>query len=92
MPRYIIEREVGTGNAKQMQEQLDAVGRQSLDIAAGIPGLRWIRSYISEVEGKVYCEYEAPNPEAILEHARIGGWPANKISEISMDVSPDMFR
>ena len=56
-----------------------------------MPGVRWIKSYISEAEGKIYCEYEAPNPEAILEHARLAGLPADRISEVSLEVSPAMF-
>ena len=90
MPRYIIERNV---DVKSMtQEELDAGGRLSLEVASSMPGLRWIRSYLSEAEGKIYCEYEAPNPEAILEHSERVGFPADKISQVSMEVSPDMFQ
>jgi uncharacterized protein DUF4242 len=60
MPRYIIER-----NASRMsREELDAVGRRSNEVLAEMPGVVWIRSYVSDVEGKIYCEYDAPNPEA----------------------------
>ena len=55
-------------------------------------GVVWIRSYISEVEGKVYCEYEAPDPEAIREHARRVGLPVTRISEVAMEIEPSMFR
>ena len=55
-------------------------------------GVIWIRSYVSEAEGKIYCEYEAPNPEAILEHARRVGGRADKISEIALEINPDMFQ
>jgi len=90
MPKYIIERNV---DVKSMtQEELDAGGRLSVEVAKSMPGLRWIRSYLSEAEGKIYCEYEAPNPEAILEHSERTGFPADKISEVSMEVSPDMFQ
>ncbi len=41
MPRYIIERNV---DVKSMtQEELDAGGRLSLEVANSMPGLRWIR-------------------------------------------------
>jgi len=46
---------------------------------------------VSDAEGKIYCEYIAPNPEAVLEHARRSGMPANKISEISLEINPAMF-
>jgi hypothetical protein len=45
--------------------------------------LVWIRSYISVAEGKIYCEYEAPNPEAIREHARKAGFPADSSNRFS---------
>lgn len=89
MPRYIIERNVPGFKA----ESLEAITEPSLMSieAAKQAGVVWIRSYISEAEGKIYCEYEAPNPEAILEHSRLSGFPADKISEVKMEVSPDMF-
>jgi hypothetical protein len=88
MPRYIIEREVGSINL----EDLQGVGRKSNQVLDGMQGVVWIRSYVSEAEGKIYCEYEAPNPEAVYEHARRTGIPVTKISEIAMEIEPSMFR
>ncbi|HET7697033.1 MAG TPA: DUF4242 domain-containing protein [Vicinamibacterales bacterium] len=88
MPRYIIERTVGTITA----EQLEAVGRKSNAVLDGMPDVRWIRSYISHAAGKIYCEYDAPSVEAILEHARRTGIPVDKVSEVSLEISPAMFR
>lgn len=88
MPRYIIERDVGSIS----MEDLEATGRKSNEVIDQMEGIVWIRSYVSDAEGKIYCEYEAPNPEAIMEHARRVGLPANRISEVSMEINPDMFR
>lgn len=87
MPRYIIERTINGLS----RETLNAAGKRSNQALAEMPGLVWIKSYVSESEGKIYCEYEAPNPEAILEHARRAGIPADKISEIALEVNPNMF-
>ncbi len=87
MPRYIIERNAGTLSPDQLQ----AVGRKSNSILDGMPDVRWIRSYISSAEGKIYCEYDAPNVDAIREHARLAGLPADRISEVAMEISPEMF-
>lgn len=93
MPRYLIERNIEpSALSKLVQEDLQAEGRKSIEMARDIPGLVWIRSYISVAEGKIYCEYEAPNPEAIREHSRRAGYPADRISEVAMEVSPEMFR
>jgi hypothetical protein len=88
MPRYIIERNVGTIS----REQLDAAGRKSNEVIAGMQGVVWIRSYVSDAEGKIYCEYDAPDEEAVREHARRAGLPADRISEVALEISPAMFR
>jgi hypothetical protein len=67
-------------------------GRKSNDVIAGMPGVVWIRSYVSDVDGKIYCEYDAPDAEAIREHARRAGLPADSIVEITLEISPAMFR
>ncbi len=87
VPRYIIERDVGTIT----REELEQAGRRSNEALAGMKNVVWIKSYISESEGKIYCEYDAPNPEAIREHARRAGLPVSKISEVALEISPDMF-
>jgi len=88
MPRYIIERTVG----QVTPEALEAVGRKSIAVLGEMPDVRWIRSYISHAAGKIYCEYDAPNVEAIMEHARRTGIPADKVSEVALEISPAMFR
>ena len=87
MPRYIIERSVGP----MSREELEAAGRRSNQVLAQMPDVVRIKSYVSEMEGKIYCEYDAPNPEAILEHARQAGLPVDKISKVALEISPAMF-
>jgi hypothetical protein len=87
MPRYIIERTVPALS----REDLEAAARRSMAVLADMPGVRWIRSYVSDVEGKIYCEYDAPSPEAIHEHARRAGLPVDRISLVSLEISPAMF-
>jgi hypothetical protein len=87
MPRYIIERSV----PGITPDQIDAAARRSIAAIGQMKGVRWVRSYVSAAEGKIYCEYDAPDPEAILEHARRAGLPADRISEVSLEISPAMF-
>lgn len=87
MPRYLIERTVGTLSP----EQIDAGSRKSIEVLADMPGVVWIRSYISEADGKIYCEYEAPGIEAVMEHARRVGLPVDRIVEVSLEINPAMF-
>jgi Nickel responsive protein SCO4226-like len=87
MPRYIIERSV----PGLTRDELMAAGRRSAEVLADMPDVRWIRSYVSDLEGKIYCEYDAPSAEAIREHARRAGLPADRISEVALEVNPTMF-
>jgi len=88
MPRYIIERSV----PGLTRDALNQASRKSKEVLAGMPEVVWIKSYVSEAEGKLYCEYDAPNPEMVREHARRAGLPADKISEVALEISPDMFQ
>ena len=88
MPRYVIERSL----AEMPQDDLDTIGRRSATVADAMEGVVWVKSFISEAEGKIYCLYDAPSPDAIREHARRVGIPANTISEVGMEISPAMFR
>jgi hypothetical protein len=88
MPRFIIERNVG----QITREQLEAAGRKSNEVLDSMNGVVWIRSYVSDTDGKIYCEYDAPNAEAIREHARRAGLPADRIVEVALEINPQMFR
>jgi hypothetical protein len=87
MPRFIIERTI----PGLSREQLTAAGRRSVVALGSMPEIRWIRSYVSDVDGKIYCEYDAPSAEAIREHARRAGLPVDSISEIALEINPAMF-
>lgn len=88
MARYIIERTVG----QLTREQLDAAARRSNAVISEMPGVVWIRSYVSDTEGKIYCEYDAPDRESVLEHARRAGLPVDRIAEVALEINPAMFR
>jgi hypothetical protein len=87
MPRYIIERTVPALS----REDLAATARRSMAVLADMSEVRWIRSYVSDTQGKIYCEYDAPSPQAIYEHARRAGIPVDRISEVALEISPAMF-
>jgi hypothetical protein len=87
VPRYIIERSV----PGLTRDQLTAAAHSSIAALADMPEVKWIRSYVSDAEGKIYCEYDAPSIDAILEHARRAGLPADRVSEIGIEISPAMF-
>ena len=86
MPKYVIEREIA-GAGKLTAEQLQAVSQKSCSVLQKLgPQIQWVQSYVTG--DKVYCVYIAPNEEIIREHARQGGFPANKISEVRTIIDP----
>ena len=50
------------------------------------PKIQWLESYVTD--DKVYCVYIAPNEAMVREHARQGGFPANKVSEVKTMIDP----
>ena len=87
MPRFIIER----STPGLTRDDLNEAGRRSVAALAEMPEVRWIRSYVSDVDGKIYCEYDAPSVEAIRDHARRAGLPVDRISEVALEINPAMF-
>jgi hypothetical protein len=45
-----------------------------------------VHSYVTD--NKLYCVYRAPNEEMIREHARIGGLPIHKVSQVRTTINP----
>ena len=86
MPKYLIEREIpGAGNLSA--EQLRVISQKSCGVLNKLgPQIQWVESYVTS--DKVYCVYNSPNEEMIREHARQGGFPANRISEIKTVIDP----
>ena len=81
MPKFIIEREI-PGAGKFSAESLKAISQKSRDVLCTLGSeIQWIHSYVAG--DKIYCIYMAPSDELIREHARLGGFPANSITEIS---------
>lgn len=87
MPRYLLERKVG----EFTEEDMKAAFRKETEVREQIPGVRWIRSYFSAEEGKLYCEYEAPDLESVLEVNRRVGIPVDRATVVQK-LEPSMFR
>ena len=86
MPKYVIERDI-PGAGKLSVEDLKAISQKSCTVLNNLgPRIQWVQSYVTE--DKIYCVYVAPNVEMIREHARQGGFPANRISEVKSLIDP----
>jgi hypothetical protein len=87
MKRYVIEREI-PGASELGRDELAAIAGKSNTVveSLGVP-YRWITSYVAG--DKIYCVHEADDEDAIREHARRGGFPANTINVIATEFGPD---
>jgi hypothetical protein len=86
MPKFLIEREIpGAGNLSP--QELQNISQTSSNVLQKMgPQIQWLQSYVAG--DKIYCVYIAPNEEIIREHARQGGFPANRVSEIKSVIDP----
>lgn len=86
MPMFVIERKI-PGSGQLGTDELNSIRSQSCAVAAGLPGYKWHHSYV--VDDTWYCIHEAPDAESVLEHARRGGFPADRVSEVRFIVGPE---
>jgi len=86
MPRYIIEREIPNAAALSAAD-LKAISQRSCAALQQLgPSIQWIQSFVTE--DKITCVYIAPNAELIREHARLGGFPADRVLEVAAIIDP----
>jgi len=86
MPKYIIEREIPEAGSFDI-EHLRSISKKSREVITTLGSdIQWIHSYVAG--DKIYCIYMAANEEILLEHARLGGFPANCITEVANIIDP----
>ncbi len=86
MPKYLIEREIPGAGALTAQE-LKAISQTSCGVLSKMgQQIQWVQSYVTG--DKIYCVYIAPNEAMVREHAAQGGFPANRVSEVTTMIDP----
>jgi hypothetical protein len=86
MPKYVIERDI-PGAGSLSAEQLQGISQKSCGVLNELgPSVQWVESFVTA--DKIYCVYIAPNEDAVREHARRGGFPANRVSEVKTIIDP----
>jgi len=86
VPKYVIEREIPKAGAFSPQE-LRAISQKSCSVLNQMgPQIQWLQSYVTD--DKVYCVYIAPNEEMVREHARKGGFPADRVAVVTTVIDP----
>ena len=86
MPKYVIERKIpGAGNLSA--QELKAISQKSCGVLNQLGSqIQWVESYVTG--DKIYCIYIAPNEAMIREHARQGGFPADRVAVVKAIIDP----
>jgi hypothetical protein len=86
MPKYVIERDL-PGAGKLSPADLKGVSQKSCGVLRKMgPSIQWVESYVTD--DKIYCVYIAPDVASIKEHAKQGGFPANRVSQVRTMIDP----
>lgn len=86
MKRYVIERSL-PGIGKLSGKELKGAAETSNGALAKLAGkAQWIHSYVAD--DKTFCVYFAENEDAVLQHAKLSGFPATKITEVKTLIDP----
>ncbi len=90
LKKFLIERDipqVGSLSAPQLKE---AAQTSNAALAQLAPKVQWVQSYVTK--DKSFCVYLAEDEAVIQQHARLSGFPASKIVEISTVIDPTTAR
>src|SRR6185437_8305700 len=86
MPKYIIEREIPNAAALSAADLKNIAQRSCAVLQQLGPSIQWVQSFVTE--DKITCVYIAPNTELVREHARLGGFPADRVLEVAAVIDP----
>lgn len=86
MKKYLIEREIPGVHQLGGADLCGAAAKSNEALAQLAPKVQWVQSYVTP--DKTFCVYLAENEDVVREHARISGFPANRISEVTGVIDP----
>jgi len=90
VPKFVIEREI-PGAGKLTEAELHEISTRSINALNSLgPKIQWLHSYVTD--DKIYCVYIAPDEETVREHAKRGGFPANRVTAVRRLIDPTSGR
>jgi hypothetical protein len=86
VPKFVIERDI-PGAGKLSPQELQGIAQKSCGVLRTLgPQIQWLHSYVTD--DRIYCVYVAPDENSVREHARQGGFPANRVSRVRTMIDP----
>jgi hypothetical protein len=86
MKRFVIERSLPGVHNMAPGELREASATSNAALAKLAGKVTWEHSYV--VNDKTFCIYIADSEQSVLEHAKLSGFPATKISEVRAVIEP----
>jgi Protein of unknown function (DUF4242) len=90
MKRFVIERDIPAVGLKTRADLQGVAETSNAALAKLAPRVQWVQSYLAK--DKTFCVYLAEDEAAIRDHARISGFPANRITEVLTIIDPSTAR
>ncbi|HTR29356.1 MAG TPA: DUF4242 domain-containing protein [Puia sp.] len=86
MKKFLIERNLpGAGNLTP--QELENIARASCEVVCNLGRpYHWIQTFVTQ--DKLYCIHIAESEELVREHARLGKFPINTITEVKTVIDP----
>ena len=86
MPKFVVERRL-PGAGELTRTELHAIWARCNQVVAELEGrAQWLHSYVTS--DRLYCVYVAVDADAVREHAELGGFPADLVSEVRTEADP----
>jgi uncharacterized protein DUF4242 len=86
MALFLIRRDVGDST----QEDIDAATWRAVSCAYNFGRLKWITSYWDVKGQRVFCIYEADDPDQIRLHSRLARIPCDEVTPVR-ELDPAKF-
>ena len=86
MPKYVIERNIA-GLGSVPPDEMQAIAEKSCGVLRELgPEVQWDHSYVTA--DRMYCVYTAANESLVRQHAARGGFPADRVSQVTSVIDP----
>lgn len=86
MPKFVIEREIPNAG-KLSDADIQGISQKSCGVLRNLgPQIQWVHSYVTD--DRIYCIYIAPDEATVREHAKQGGFPANRVMQVRRVIDP----
>lgn len=86
MKKYVIERDIPDIGAMTDEQLCGAAQASNTALAKLAPRVQWQHSYVAD--NKTFCIYLAQSEADIKEHAKLSGFPANVITQVTTIIDP----